>query len=104
MARNRQTKRIHAALTAFEEATDSLDALDATRRLRVSAEALERDLVKTARKDGRSWAEIGKLYNVTKQGAQQRFRAPRPSDGSTAERPKSTRSARAVTTKREERR
>ncbi len=77
MARSRELKRILAAIDGFEAATDSLDALDAARRLRVSAEALERDLVKAARKDGRSWTEIGRLYKMTKQGAQQRFRPPK---------------------------
>ncbi len=78
MARSREIKRIHAAIESLDAATGSLDALDAARRLRVSAEALERDIVKAARKDGRSWTEIGQLYGMTKQGAQQRFRPPKP--------------------------
>lgn len=76
MARNLQVKRVIAALTALEAATDGLEALDAARRLRLSAEDLERDLVKTTRKAGYSWTDIGRLYNMTKQGAQQRFRSP----------------------------
>ena len=73
MAGKRNVSRIRAALSALEEADDGLEALDAARRTRVSAEALERDFVKVARRQGHSWADIGRLYELTKQGAQQRF-------------------------------
>lgn len=63
-----------AALEALTEAGDSLARLDAGRELRERAEQLELDLVRAARKDGLSWAKIGGLYGLTKQGAQQRFR------------------------------
>jgi hypothetical protein len=73
VAGKRHVNRINAALIALDEASTGLEALDAARRARVCAEALERDLVKTARRQGHSWADIGSLYNMTKQGAQQRF-------------------------------
>lgn len=73
MAGKRNVNRIRAALSALGEASDGLEALDAARRARISAEALEADLVKAARRQGHSWADIGSLYNMTKQGAQQRF-------------------------------
>jgi hypothetical protein len=47
----------------------------AERRLREAAEALEAAQVRAARKADATWNEIGALYGLTKQGAQQRFRA-----------------------------
>lgn len=73
VAGKRHLNRISAALIALDEAETGLQALDAARRVRVSAEALERDLVESARRQGHSWADIGRLYKMTKQGAQQRF-------------------------------
>ena len=87
MAGKRHINRIRAALTAFDDAGDALEALDAARRARTSAEALERDLVKTARTEGHSWADIGSLYDMTKQGAQQRFRAATSTDPVLPKRP-----------------
>ncbi|MGE3621865.1 MAG: hypothetical protein AB7L84_15525 [Acidimicrobiia bacterium] len=84
MAGKRHLDRIHGALAALEGAASPLDAADAARRLRISAEALERDQVKAARKRGYSWDDIGRLYKLTKQGAQQRFRTSqrsRPTKG-----------------------
>lgn len=74
MAPKRHTNRISAALSSLEENPPPLDALNIARQLRVSAEALEHDLVRSARKAGHSWSDIGKMYQLTKQGAQQRFR------------------------------
>ncbi len=51
--------------------------LDAARRLREAAEELETAQVEAARKAGATWIEIGACYGLTKQGAQQRFRAVR---------------------------
>src|SRR6202044_364647 len=47
------------------------------RRLREAAEELEAAQVEAARKAGATWLEIGACYGLTKQGAQQRFRAAR---------------------------
>jgi|GEM_PF-1265549 len=66
---------IRDALRALEAAKAPLDALDAARRLREAGEALERDAVQAARREGVSWSKIGSLYGLTKQGAQQRFKA-----------------------------
>lgn len=77
MASNRRVKQVHEALEALEQAGTSLEALDAARRLNESAAALERERVEAARKDGHSWSQIGALYGMTKQGAQQRFNAER---------------------------
>ena len=44
---------------------------------REAAEAEETALVLAARESGHTWSEIGALYGLTKQGAQQRFRPVR---------------------------
>jgi hypothetical protein len=54
-----------------------MSRLDAARRLREAAEELEAAQVEAARKAGATWIEIGASYGLTKQGAQQRFRAYR---------------------------
>jgi hypothetical protein len=70
-------KRIFAALSAFDLADRPMSRLDAARRLREAAEELEAAQVEAARKAGATWLEIGACYGLTKQGAQQRFRAVR---------------------------
>jgi molybdenum cofactor biosynthesis enzyme len=68
-------RRITAALGALDVADGSMSRLDAARRLREAAEELEAAQVEAARKAGATWSEIGSCYGLTKQGAQQRFRA-----------------------------
>jgi molybdenum cofactor biosynthesis enzyme len=70
-------KRILAALGAFDAADEPISRLDAARRLREAADELEAAQVEAARKAGATWIEIGACYGLTKQGAQQRFRAAR---------------------------
>ncbi len=70
-------KRIVAALGALDIASGPISRLDAARRLREAAEELEAAQVEAARKAGATWIEIGACYGLTKQGAQQRFRAAR---------------------------
>ena len=70
-------KRILAALGAFDAADGPISRLDAARRLREAADELEAVQVEAARKAGATWIEIGACYGLTKQGAQQRFRAAR---------------------------
>ena len=77
MAPRSTVKRILAALTAFDVADRPMSRLDAARRLREAAEELEAAQVEAARKAGATWLEIGAHYGLTKQGAQQRFRAAR---------------------------
>lgn len=66
--------RIKASLRAYQEARDPLDRLDLSRRIRESAEELEAAAIVDARGNGATWRDIGSLYGLTKQGAQQRFR------------------------------
>jgi hypothetical protein len=70
-------KRILAALGALDAADGPISRLEAVRRLRETAEELEAAQVEAARKAGATWSEIGACYGLTKQGAQQRFRASR---------------------------
>ena len=70
-------KRILAALGALDVADGPISRLEAARRLREAAEELEAAQVEAARKAGATWNEIGACYGLTKQGAQQRFRAAR---------------------------
>ncbi len=76
-----QLRKIREAGDALQAASESIVALDAARQLRESADALELEMVRAAREDGHSWSRIGAVYGLTKQGAQQRFRANPPELG-----------------------
>jgi hypothetical protein len=77
MASKSLFRRITAALGALDVADGPISRLEAARRLREAAEELETAEVEAARKAGVTWIEIGACYGLTKQGAQQRFRAVR---------------------------
>ena len=77
MAPKSPVRRITAALGALDVAGGPISRLEAARRLREAAEELETAEVVAARKAGVTWNEIGACYGLTKQGAQQRFRAIR---------------------------
>jgi hypothetical protein len=77
MAPRSPVKRITAALSALDVADGPMSRLEAVRRLREAAEELEAAEVGAARKAGVTWYDIGACYGLTKQGAQQRFRAVR---------------------------
>ena len=77
MASKSPVKRITAALGALNAADGPIRRLEAARQLREAAEELEAAQVEAARKAGATWNEIGACYGLTKQGAQQRFRAAR---------------------------
>jgi hypothetical protein len=70
--------RIKAEADAHRSARDPLERLDAARRLREAADELEASAIEAAREAGTTWGEIGELYGLTKQGAQQRFREKQP--------------------------
>src|SRR5260370_21744217 len=70
-------RRITAALGALDVADGPISRLEAARQLREAAEELEAAQVEAARKAGATWNEIGACYGLTKQGAQQNFRAGR---------------------------
>jgi hypothetical protein len=73
MAGGPHAKRIAKAIEALTSAKTPTARLDAARRAREAAEALERASIENARGAGLTWAEIGDVYGLTKQGAQQRF-------------------------------
>ena len=67
-------KRLARTVAALGEIPDPLLRLDAIRLARQELEELEAEAVRASRVAGRTWTEIGALYALTKQGAQQRFR------------------------------
>jgi hypothetical protein len=67
-------KRLAKALDDLGSAKQPMSRLESARRLRQAADRLEQAQVDAARDAGLTWAEIGKVYGLTKQGAQQRFR------------------------------
>lgn len=77
MSSKSPVKRITAALGDLDDADGQMGRLDAARRLREAAEELEAAEIEAARRIGATWKEIGACYGLTKQGAQQRFRAAR---------------------------
>ena len=77
MVAKNPVRRITAALGALDAADGPISRLEAARQLREAAEELEAAQVEAARKAGATWNEIGACYGLTKQGAQQRFRAAR---------------------------
>jgi hypothetical protein len=72
MARSSR-KRVQQALDAVLTAADPMITLQAARSLREAAEDLEIAAVHDLRRTGITWTQIGALYGMTKQGAQQRF-------------------------------
>jgi hypothetical protein len=75
-------KRFARALDELETIADPIARLDAVRIAREALERLEAGTVADARKKGVTWAAIGALYGLTKQGAQQRFQPARKSKSS----------------------
>jgi len=67
-------RRFDRALAALREIPDPLGRLDAVRRSLEALEELEAAIVADARAAGVTWIDIGALYGLSKQGAQQRFR------------------------------
>ena len=50
--------------------------IETAQSLRAQATHIEHNIAAAMRKDGKSWAEIGKAFGVTRQAAQQRFGVP----------------------------
>ena len=76
-------KRVTRALDALREVPDPLARLDAVRVAVERLQQLETTAVADARQGGATWGEIGLLYGLTKQGAQQRFRLASKRSGRT---------------------
>lgn len=67
-------KRFNRTLQALQALPDLIGRLDAVRECIAELEELEATTVAAARADGATWKQIGVLYGLSKQGAQQRFR------------------------------
>jgi hypothetical protein len=74
----RDLKRLGAAVAALRAETDPIARLALARRIREAADSLEASEVASARDAGATWVDIGAAFGLTKQGAQQRFRPPKP--------------------------
>ena len=64
-----------------------LARLEAVREAREALEQLEAETARRARDSGVTWSQIGALYGVSKQAAQQRFRGPKVKARETAAAP-----------------
>lgn len=74
MARPGRGKRTRSDGATLKAVADPLEVLAAALRAREAAETSELDAVRAARDAGASWTDIGDVYGLTKQGAQQRFK------------------------------
>jgi len=70
------SRRVSKALSTLAALPDPLERLDAIRGAREALEQLAQDAVDEARASGATWKQIGALYGISKQAAQQRFRRP----------------------------
>lgn len=77
MAELAHGKRFSRTLEALAAVSDPLARLDAIHRYIDALEELEASTVAAARGGGATWIEIGAIYGLSKQGAQQRFRRVR---------------------------
>ena len=66
-------KRLNRVVQSLQAVADPLRRLDAVRTAKVRLDDLEAEAVSAARAAGATWRDIGALYGLTKQGAQQRF-------------------------------
>ena len=74
-------KRFDRAVQTLQDIVDPLARLDAVRVSRERLERLEAEAVTAARAGGATWRDIGGLYGLSKQGAQQRFQAAMKGSG-----------------------
>lgn len=70
-------RRVGKTVDALRKVPDPLERLAAIRNALTEIERLELETVIQAREGGATWGQIGRLYGMSKQGAQQRFRAAR---------------------------
>ena len=74
MADSQTSRRVAKALAALSDVPDPMSRLAAVRRALRGLEELEQATVAEARAAGATWGQIGTIYGVSKQAAQQRFR------------------------------
>jgi hypothetical protein len=80
VAETPQPAQLVAAIEREHGGRDVAERLEAALRVAAELRAVGDDVVdhyvQAARGDGRSWAEIGEVLGITKQGAQKRFASP----------------------------
>ncbi|MBW4041567.1 MAG: hypothetical protein HIU86_05495 [Acidobacteria bacterium] len=81
MSEGTERRRFERAVDALRAIPDPLTRLDAVRGAREHLEEMEVEAVRSARDAGATWKAIGARYGLSKQGAQQRFRAVQPERG-----------------------
>ncbi|MDQ1748520.1 MAG: hypothetical protein QOD07_2783 [Frankiaceae bacterium] len=74
MSTRKLEKLIVKALASLADTSDPVRRIATVRVLQEAASTLERDVVRDARTHGVTWTEIGRVYDISKQAAQQRFR------------------------------
>lgn len=72
---SQQSKRLEKISQTIAGMKDPVARLGAARSAREHFELLELEQVRRLRREGSTWSQIGELYGLTKQGAQQRFKA-----------------------------
>jgi hypothetical protein len=75
MASASQLRAAARALDDYRHAADPESRLHCVRKLTEAVAALETETVRSARKSGLTWTAIGAAYGMSKQAAQQRFKA-----------------------------
>jgi hypothetical protein len=70
-------KAITKALSDLASTSDARKRLQIVRDIENAVNTLEQQAVLNARAKGVTWSEIGRVYGMTKQAAQQRFRSRR---------------------------
>lgn len=71
-------RRLGKSLAKLDRASSPLERVERAREARELAERLESEAIHAARAEKVSWAKLGAVYGLTKQGAQQRFGGKRP--------------------------
>ncbi|MCW2603272.1 MAG: hypothetical protein JWN61_1407 [Pseudonocardiales bacterium] len=73
-------KRFHfqQTLSSLGAIADPLERMAEVRKSILALEKLEASTIDSARAAGATWGEIGAIYGLSKQGAQQRFRPAKP--------------------------
>jgi hypothetical protein len=74
VAEQAHVKRFNRTLESLQAVADPLQRLEAIHRYINALEELEASTVGAARAGSATWIEIGAIYGLSKQGAQQRFR------------------------------
>ena len=78
MARRKSDKELARAVGELASCKDPKQRVALARVIGEAAADLERSTVTDAREAGLTWTQIGVIYGISKQAAQQRFRRTAP--------------------------